>query len=113
MTASPTSDGHAPANAGARTEDGYHRGLGKRQIQMISLGGAIGTGLFLGAGSRLQAVGPSLALVYLVCGVFAFLMLRALGELVMYRPTSGSFVSYTREFLGPKASYVAGNHGLF
>ncbi|OAZ72333.1 L-asparagine permease [Acetobacter pasteurianus] len=47
MTASPTSDGHTPANAGARTEDGYHRGLGKRQIQMISLGGAIGTGLFL------------------------------------------------------------------
>lgn len=113
MTASPTSDGHAPANAGARTEDGYHRGLGKRQIQMISLGGAIGTGLFLGAGSRLQAVGPSLALVYLVCGVFAFLMLRALGELVMYRPTSGSFVSYTREFLGPKASYVAGTMAFF
>ncbi|MBV1833715.1 amino acid permease [Novacetimonas pomaceti] len=89
-------------------DEGYHKGLGKRQIQMIAIGGAIGTGLFLGAGSRLQSAGPSLAIVYLVCGVFSFLILRALGELVMYRPTCGSFVSYTREFLGEKASYAAG-----
>ncbi|MGO2957819.1 MAG: amino acid permease [Acetobacter sp.] len=91
------------------TSEGYHRGLGKRQMQMISIGGAIGTGLFLGAGARLQQIGPSLALVYLLCGVFAFLMLRAMGELVMHRPTSGSFVSYAQEFLGPKASYIAGS----
>lgn len=75
---------------------------------MIALGGAIGTGLFLGAGSRLQSAGPSLALAYLVCGVFAFLILRALGELIMHRPSCGSFVSYTREFMGEKASFVAG-----
>ena len=49
-----------------QTVEGYRQGLGKRQIQMISVGGAIGTGLFLGAGSRLQAVGPSLAIVYLI-----------------------------------------------
>lgn len=108
--ASPQPD--APP-ASSLTPEGYHRGLGKRQIQMISIGGAIGTGLFLGAGSRLQQVGPSLALVYLVCGIFAFLMLRALGELVMYRPTSGSFVSYAQEFLGPKASFVAGAMAFF
>lgn len=89
-------------------DEGYHKGLGSRQIQMIAIGGAIGTGLFLGAGSRLQAAGPSLALVYLVCGMFSFLIMRALGELVMYRPTCGSFVSYTREFLGEKAAFVAG-----
>ncbi|WP_084997596.1 L-asparagine permease, partial [Cronobacter sakazakii] len=75
---------------------------------MIAIGGAIGTGLFLGAGARLQAAGPSLALVYLVCGIFSFFILRALGELVLHRPSSGSFVSYAREFLGEKASYVAG-----
>lgn len=92
----------------ASHEEGYHQGLGNRHIQMIAIGGAIGTGLFLGAGSRLQAAGPSLALVYLVCGVFAFLILRALGELVLHRPSSGSFVSYAREFLGEKASFVAG-----
>lgn len=89
-------------------EGGYKHGLSKRQIQMIAIGGAIGTGLFLGAGGRLEMAGPALALVYLVCGVIAFLILRALGELVMHRPTSGSFVSYAREFLGESASYVAG-----
>lgn len=87
---------------------GYEKGLGNRQIQMIAIGGAIGTGLLLGAGKRMGLAGPSLALVYAVCGIFAFFILRALGELAMYRTTSGSFVSYAREFLGEKASYVAG-----
>ena len=75
---------------------------------MIAIGGAIGTGLFLGAGGRLHDAGPALALAYLVCGVFAFFVVRALGELVLYRPSSGSFVSYAREFLGEKGAYVAG-----
>ena len=75
---------------------------------MIAIGGAIGTGLFLGAGARLQMAGPALALVYLICGLFSFFILRALGELVLHRPSSGSFVSYAREFLGEKAAYVAG-----
>lgn len=52
--------------------------------------------------------GPALALVYLICGLFSFFILRALGELVLHRPSSGSFVSYAREFLGEKAAYVAG-----
>jgi L-asparagine permease len=89
-------------------EQGYEKSLKPRQIQMIAIGGAIGTGLFLGAGGRLQLAGPALALVYLFCGFFSFLILRALGELVMYRPTSGSFVSYAREFLGERGSFVAG-----
>lgn len=89
-------------------EAGYHKSMGNRQVQMIAIGGSIGTGLFLGAGARLQMAGPALALVYLVCGIFSFFILRALGELVLHRPSSGSFVSYAREFLGEKASYVAG-----
>lgn len=89
-------------------DSGYHKAMGNRQVQMIAIGGAIGTGLFLGAGARLQMAGPALALVYLVCGIFSFFILRALGELVLHRPSSGSFVSYAREFLGEKASYVAG-----
>jgi L-asparagine permease len=92
----------------ASHEEGYEKSLKPRQIQMIAIGGAIGTGLFLGAGARLQLAGPSLAVVYFVCGVFSFLILRALGELVMHRPTSGSFVSYAREFLGERGSFVAG-----
>ena len=87
---------------------GYHKSLKPRQLQMIAIGGAIGTGLFLGAGGRLASAGPSLFLVYALCGVFVFFILRAMGELVLHRPSSGSFVSYAREFLGEKAAYVAG-----
>ncbi|BBX32115.1 L-asparagine permease [Mycolicibacterium mageritense DSM 44476 = CIP 104973] len=91
-----------------REDAGYHKGLKPRQLQMIAIGGAIGTGLFLGAGGRLASAGPGLFLVYAVCGVFVFLILRALGELVLHRPSSGSFVSYAREFYGEKAAYAVG-----
>ncbi|QHI95028.1 amino acid permease [Aristophania vespae] len=96
------------SHPGAISEEGYHKDLGSRHIQMIALGGAIGTGLFLGAGSRLQEAGPSLVIVYAICGLCAFMILRAMGELVMYRPTSGSYVTYAREFLGEWAAYTAG-----
>ncbi|MFC7303560.1 amino acid permease [Streptomyces monticola] len=96
---------HKPADAG---DAGYSKDLKARHINMIAIGGAIGTGLFLGAGGRLNSAGPGLALAYLVCGIFAFFVVRALGELVVYRPSSGSFVSYAREFLGEKGAYVAG-----
>lgn len=89
-------------------EAGYRKSLKARQLQMIAIGGAIGTGLFLGAGGRLHSAGPLLVLDYAICGFFAFLILRALGELVLHRPSSGSFVSYAREFYGEKAAYVAG-----
>ncbi|MGW2492531.1 amino acid permease [Streptomyces sp. NPDC001606] len=88
--------------------EGYHRGLGSRQIQMIAIGGAIGTGLFLGAGKGISKAGPSLILAYAIAGVVIFLIMRALGELLMYRPVSGSFSEYAREFIGPFAGFVTG-----
>ncbi|WP_207605980.1 amino acid permease [Paenarthrobacter ureafaciens] len=91
-----------------KEDKGYHKNLKPRQIQMIAIGGAIGTGLFLGAGGRLNAAGPSLVIAYAVCGFFAFLILRALGELILHRPSTGSFVSYAREFFGEKAAFVTG-----
>ena len=95
--------------AALTSEDaGYHKALKPRQLQMIAIGGAIGTGLFLGAGGRLASAGPGLFIVYGICGVFVFLILRALGELVLHRPSSGSFVSYAREFFGERTAYVAG-----
>ncbi len=87
---------------------GYHKSLRPRQLQMIAIGGAIGTGLFLGAGSRLASAGPGLFIVYAICGVFVFFILRALGELVLHRPSSGSFVSYAREFYGEKLAFAVG-----
>ncbi|MFD5101246.1 amino acid permease [Streptomyces albidochromogenes] len=87
---------------------GYSKDLKSRHINMIAIGGAIGTGLFLGAGGRMAGAGPSLAIAYAVCGVFAFFVVRALGELVLYRPSSGAFVSYAREFMGEKGAFAAG-----
>ncbi|WP_285641354.1 amino acid permease [Lentzea sp. NBRC 102530] len=75
---------------------------------MIAIGGAIGVGLFLGAGGRLATAGPSLILSYAVCGLAAFFVMRALGELVLHRPVSGSFVEYAREFVGPWAGFTSG-----
>ncbi|WP_420824786.1 amino acid permease [Streptomyces coryli] len=95
----------APVDAG---DAGYSKSLKSRHINMIAIGGAIGTGLFLGAGGRLASAGPALAIAYAVCGLFAFFVVRALGEMVVHRPSSGSFVSYAREFLGEKGAYVAG-----
>ncbi|WP_134733742.1 amino acid permease [Amycolatopsis nivea] len=94
-----------PADAG---DAGYNKALKSRHINMIAIGGAIGTGLFLGAGGRLAQAGPALAIVYAVCGLFAFFVVRALGELILHRPSSGAFVSYAREFMGEKGAYVAG-----
>ncbi|GHH55959.1 L-asparagine permease [Lentzea cavernae] len=88
--------------------DGYTKALSKRQVQMIAIGGAIGVGLFLGAGGRLATAGPSLILSYAVCGLAAFFVMRALGELVLHRPVSGSFVEYAREFIGPWAGFTSG-----
>src|SRR6202044_1570808 len=92
----------------AREAAGYHHDLSNRQMQMIAIGGASGAGLFVGAGARLASAGPGLFVVYGICGAFVFLILRALGELVLHRPASGSFVSYAREFFGEKAAFVAG-----
>ncbi|MGW6752504.1 amino acid permease [Streptomyces sp. NPDC055006] len=97
------SDAHVDAG-----DAGYSKSLKSRHVNMIAIGGAIGTGLFLGAGGRLADAGPSLFVAYAVCGLFAFLVVRALGELVLYRPSSGAFVSYAREFLGEKGAYIAG-----
>ncbi|MCT1544683.1 MULTISPECIES: amino acid permease [Kocuria] len=89
-------------------QEGYSKGLTTRQINMIAIGSSIGTGLFLGAGGGLAAAGPALFILYAVAGFFGYLILRQLGELVMHRPSSGSFVSYTREFYGEKSAYFVG-----
>lgn len=99
---------NATRSALTAEDKGMHKGLKPRQIQMIAIGGAIGTGLFMGAGGRLAGAGPALMFSYAICGFFAFLILRALGELVVHRPSSGSFVSYAREFFGEKAAFVTG-----
>ncbi|RMI29552.1 amino acid permease [Nocardia stercoris] len=106
-TVRPPADS-APADVLHDEDAGYHKSLHPRQLQMIAIGGAIGTGLFLGAAGRLHSAGPGLFLVYGICGIFVFFILRALGELVLHRPSSGSFVSYAREFYGEKLAFGVG-----
>ncbi|GCE37916.1 D-serine/D-alanine/glycine transporter [Rhodococcus wratislaviensis] len=89
-------------------EDGLAQGLNKRHIRMIAIGGAIGVGLFLGSGKGISYAGPAVIGVYAVTGVFIFIIMRALGELLMYRPVTGSFAEYAREFLGPFVGFVTG-----
>ncbi len=89
-------------------QEGYKQSLGRRQVQMIAIGGAIGTGLFLGSASRLHSTGPALLFSYAFVGVIAYFLMRALGELVLHRPTSGAFVSYMREFYGESGAYITG-----
>ncbi len=98
-----------PASSSLHAEQvGYKQSLGRRHVQMIAIGGAIGTGLFLGSASRLHSTGPALLLSYAFVGVIAYFLMRSLGELVLHRPTSGAFVSYMREFYGEKAAYATG-----
>lgn len=101
----PSDDPSAHLNA---EQVGYKQTLGRRHVQMIAIGGAIGTGLFLGSASRLHNVGPALLLSYAFVGVIAYFLMRALGELVLHRPTSGAFVSYMREFFGERAAFITG-----
>ncbi|STD04153.1 General aromatic amino acid permease [Dermatophilus congolensis] len=87
---------------------GYQQTLGRRHVQMIALGGAIGTGLFLGSASRLHSTGPALLFSYAFVGIVAYFLMRSLGELVLHRATSGAFVSYMREFFGEKWAFITG-----
>ncbi|WP_414508152.1 amino acid permease [Streptomyces sp. NEAU-L66] len=85
-----------------------HRGLQPRHIQMIAIGGTIGVGLFLGSAEALHDAGPGLLLTYAVAGVVVFFVMRALGELLVYRPVSGSFATYAEEFIGNWAGFATG-----
>lgn len=84
------------------------RGLKDRHVQLIAIGGAIGVGLFLGSATGISRAGPGLVVAYAVGGIAIFFIMRALGELLMYRPVAGSFASYAEEFVGPWAGFTTG-----
>ncbi|EPF20175.1 phenylalanine transporter [Cedecea davisae] len=94
----------------AGPEDGQQlkRGLQNRHIQLIALGGAIGTGLFLGIGPAIQMAGPAVLLGYGVAGIIAFLIMRQLGEMVVEEPVSGSFSHFAYKYWGPFAGFLSG-----
>ncbi|OIK15830.1 GABA permease [Bacillus sp. MUM 116] len=75
---------------------------------MISLGGIIGAGLFIGSGSLINMAGPASILSYAIAGLLVILVMRMLGEMSIVNPSSGSFSTYAREALGPWAGYTIG-----
>jgi AAT family amino acid transporter len=94
--------------SGEPAADELTRAISHRQIQLMAIGGAIGVGLFLGSSDAIHDAGPSVILCYLVAGAVVFLMLRALGEMAMAKPISGSFASYAGEMISPWAGYATG-----
>ncbi|SDD96233.1 amino acid permease [Sporomusa acidovorans] len=84
------------------------RGLKNRHIQMIALGGAIGTGLFYGSASVVKMAGPAITLSYLIGGIVIFFIMRALGEMAVAHPVSGSFSQYAYQYWGDLPGFIAG-----
>ncbi|KAI7893605.1 amino acid permease/ SLC12A domain-containing protein [Mucor mucedo] len=103
------------SNANQNTDDvealqhGTKRGLDARHIQMISLGGAIGTGLFLNSGSNIAEAGPAGALIaYCVVGFMVYCIMTCLGEMATFMPVSGSFNHYATRFVEPSLGFALG-----
>ena len=89
-------------------DNNMKRGLNSRHISMIAIGGAIGTGLFLGSGQTISLTGPSLLFTYMLIGIVLFAFMRALGELLLSNSKFNSFVDIANEYLGPFGGFVIG-----
>lgn len=96
----PAIDGECPSQ--------LKRGLGARHIQMIALGGAIGTGLFMGAGRNIAVAGTSILVIYVLVGFFTYMVMRAMGEVLLTRLDYCSFADFVGDYLGPQASFYLG-----
>lgn len=83
------------------------RSMTAGQMEMISLGGAIGVGLFMGASSTIKWTGPSVLLAYIFVGIILYIVMRALGEMLYVDPGTGSFADYASEHVHPIAGYLA------
>ena len=94
---------HAPQQDGT-----LQRGLKNRHIQLIALGGAIGTGLFLGIAQTIKMAGPAVLLGYALAGIVAFFIMRQLGEMVVDEPVAGSFSYFANKYCGHFAGFMSG-----
>ncbi|PWC14347.1 D-serine/D-alanine/glycine transporter [Brenneria roseae subsp. americana] len=96
-------------NLAATTEDeGLRRNLTNRHIQLIAIGGAIGTGLFMGSGKTISLAGPSIIFVYMIIGFMLFFVMRAMGELLLSDLNYKSFSDFAADLLGPWAGFFTG-----
>jgi histidine transporter len=91
-----------------QNEAGLKRGLSARHIRFMALGSAIGTGLFYGSAEAIKMAGPAVLLVYILAGAAVYMVMRALGEMAVHNPVTGSFGHYASQYLGPLAGFVLG-----
>ena len=84
------------------------RGLKNRHIQLIAMGGAVGTGLFLGSAQAIQSAGPSIILGYAIVGLIAFLIMRQMGEMIVEEPVAGSFSYFSQKYWGKFPGFLSG-----
>ena len=96
----------SPSNPETSTE--LKRDLANRHIQLIAIGGCIGTGLFMGSGKSIAASGPAILIVYSVIGVMLYFMMRAMGELLLSDLRYRSFADCAEDLLGPFAGFATG-----
>jgi L-asparagine transporter-like permease len=87
-------------------EQGLERKLTERQMSMIALGGAIGTGLFLGSALAVRTAGPAVIFSYIICAVIALLLMFCLCEMAVAHPTAGSFGVYADLYLSPWSGFA-------
>lgn len=102
----PTAPGHAAATAIVEREAGLHRNLTPRQLSMIAVGGAIGTGLFLGSALSVKVAGPGVILSYTAAAAIALALMWALGEMAIAHPVAGSFGVYAEVYVHPWAGFA-------
>ncbi|RKJ42317.1 amino acid permease, partial [Butyricicoccus sp. 1XD8-22] len=84
------------------------RDLKNRHVQLIAIGGTIGTGLFLGSGAAIEKAGPSVIFVYLIIGISLFFVMRSLGEMLLSNAGYQSFIDFATDYIGNWAGYVTG-----
>ena len=89
-------------------QSGLHRSLSNRHLQLIAIGGAIGTGLFMGSGKTISLAGPSILFIYMLIGLMVFFVMRALGELLLSNLNYKSFIDLSTDLIGPWAGYFVG-----
>lgn len=85
---------------GSTDEGTMKRGLTSRTVQFIAIGATMGTGLFFGSGESIALAGPSVIFLYILLGLVAFIMLRAVGEFIYTDPTKHSFLAFVGRYLG-------------
>ena len=95
-------------NSPAVGDGDLKRSLSNRHLQLIAIGGAIGTGLFMGSGKTISLAGPSILFIYMIIGFMVFLVMRALGELLLSNLNYKSFIDFSTDLNGPWTGYFVG-----